>query len=451
MAEFEQPLSYDRQEFVVHPGGHVGGEIAVPGDKSISHRALLLGAVAEGTTVIEGFLHSDDCLATLNALRALGVEVGSEGGTLRIVGVGPGGLRAPDMPLDLGNSGTAMRLLAGVLAAQSFDCELTGDESLRQRPMERVAEPLRAMGAELETRDGRAPLTIRGGQALSGIDYTLPVASAQLKSALLLAGLWARGRTTVRSPGPSRDHTERMLISMGVSVAEGPGEVVALDGPATLAACRVAIPGDFSSAAFFLVAGLLGARDGLVIRNVGVNPTRTGLLDLLKKMGGRIELQAQRHNGSEPVADIHVLQSDLQGIDVAEELVPLAIDEFPVFFVAAACARGRTRVTGAEELRHKESDRLAVMAKGLRTLGVEVAEAPDGLEIQGGRLQGGCIDSHGDHRIAMAFTVASLAASGTIEILRTDEVATSFPDFIQTATHSGLKLDARRSSSEGNE
>lgn len=433
-------MNEGRQTFTARPTGKIGGEITVPGDKSISHRALLLGAVAEGTSTLGGFLASDDCRATASALQALGVEIAVDGADVRVEGVGLGGLRAPQEPLDLGNSGTAVRLLAGLLAAQSFDSVLTGDASLRRRPMERVAEPLRAMGAAIETDEGRAPIRIYGAHPLTGIDYTLPVASAQLKSALLLAGLWARGSTTVRSPGPSRDHTERMLNSMGVPVERQGDHVVRVTGPARLQPLQLKIPGDFSSAAFFLVAGLLGASDGLLIRDVGINPTRTGVLTILEAMGGRIEVRAQREWGAEPVADLFVTKSTLTGIEVAPELVPLAIDEFPVLFVAAACARGRTVIRGAQELRHKESDRLAVMAAGLGALGASVMETPDGLTIDGGSLRGGRVDAQGDHRVAMAFSIASSVASETIEILGAEEVPTSFPDFPSVAGRSGLRI-----------
>jgi len=357
-------------------------------------------------------------------------------------------LRAPAARLDLGNSGTAIRLLMGLLAGQRFDCELTGDASLQLRPMERVAAPLRTMGAQIDTAPGGTPpVHVRGGAKLRGIDYRLPMASAQVKSAILLAALYAEGRTTVHSPGPSRDHTERMLESMGVALdlaEEGKGHGVSLQGPATLRALELTVPGDFSSAAFFLVAGCIGARDGLLIRNVGVNPTRTGLLEILRAMGGKIELKNERRVGAEPVADLQVWQSELEGIDVPAELVPLAIDEFPVLFVAAAAARGTTTVTGAEELRKKETDRIAVMARGLRAVGVEAEELPDGLRVVGGAMAGGSVDSSGDHRVAMAFAVASLRASGPIEISRTAEVATSFPNFLQVAAAAGLRIEAGR-------
>jgi len=429
--------------FVSQPVGTVTGALNVPGDKSISHRALLLSAVAVGKSSIRGFLNSDDCLATLAALRATGVEINSNGSEVHVCGVGASGLRPPPAPLDLGNSGTAVRLLAGVLSAQSFDSILTGDESLRQRPMERVAAPLRQMGASIHTQEDTAPLVIQGGRPLKGIDYTLPVASAQLKSALLLAGLWADGRTIVRSPGPSRDHTERMLETMGVVIEQPTNHVVSLCGPAQLEARDLEIPGDFSSAAFFVVAGLLGAPDGLLIRNVGINPTRTGLLTILEEMGGRIELRNIRDCGAEPVADLMVTQSDLAGIEVDPAQVPLAIDEFPALFIAAAKARGRTVVSGAEELRHKESDRLSVMAEGLRTLGIAVEESADGLSIGGGGLSGGRVNSYGDHRVAMAFAIAGMVASGPIEILRTAEVSTSFPGFLTIAAGCGLEIEAR--------
>jgi 3-phosphoshikimate 1-carboxyvinyltransferase len=421
--------------------------MTVPGDKSISHRALMLGAIAEGPTVVHGFLASEDCLATQAALEAMGVAIErTPGGPVHIEGVGRHGLRQPSQTLDLGNSGTAIRLLMGLLAGQAFDCELTGDASLRGRPMERVAAPLRSMGARIATAaGGKPPVRMSGGAQLHGIDYALPMASAQVKSALLLAALNAEGTTTVRSPGPSRDHTERMLQSMGVRLelsADGVGHTVALRGPARLRGLEVEVPADFSSAAFFLVAGCLGARDGLLIRNVGVNPTRIGLLTILREMGATIELRNPRRVGAEPVADLWVTQSELNGIVVAPELVPLAIDEFPILFIAAAGADGETVVSGAEELRKKETDRIAVMARGLEAVGIEVEERPDGARIVGGPMGGGTVDSRGDHRIAMSFAVASLRASSVIDILHTAEVATSFPSFLDVANAVGLEVSA---------
>jgi 3-phosphoshikimate 1-carboxyvinyltransferase len=433
--------------FRASPANRVGGRITVPGDKSISHRALMLGAIAEGTTVVRGFLASEDCLATQGALEAMGVAIERrEDGLVRIEGVGAHGLQAPKKMLDLGNSGTAIRLLMGLLSGQPFDSTLTGDASLRKRPMERVAAPLRQMGAKITTAEGgRPPVIVRGGAQLRGIDYELPMASAQVKSALLLAALFARGTTMVRSPGPSRDHTERMLESMGVRLAraaDGAGHTVSLDGPAALRAGEVLVPGDFSSAAFFIVAGCLAARDGLVIENVGINPTRTGLLTILREMGADIELHKERFVGAEPVADLKIVQSDLRGIVVPPELVPLAIDEFPILFIAAAAAKGATVVSGAAELRKKETDRIAVMARALSAVGIEVEERPDGARIVGGRLRGGTVDSCGDHRIAMSFAVASLCAQAPIGILNTAEVATSFPNFLDVARAAGLNVEA---------
>jgi 3-phosphoshikimate 1-carboxyvinyltransferase len=430
------------QRFEVDPGGAIRGEITVPGDKSISHRALMLGAVADGTTTVRGFLAGEDCLATRSALQALGVEI-TEGadGTVKVEGRGLRGLRSPVDALDLGNSGTAIRLMTGLLAGQNFDSVLTGDASLRQRPMARVADPLSAMGARIDTTEGRAPLRVHGGAALHGIDYQLPVASAQIKSALLLAAIGANGRTTIRSPGPSRDHTERMLRTMGVAIqTDSAQRVISLEGPALLRACTIDVPGDLSSAAFFVVAACLAGDPGLLIRNVGLNPTRTGLLTILESMGARIERRNLRSFGAEPVADLYVEKSALRGVSVAPELVPLAIDEFPILFIAAAGAVGRTVVAGADELRHKESDRIAVMAKALASVGSHVQERADGLVVDGGSLRGGCIDSDGDHRVAMAFSIASLISRGPIEILNTDQVATSFPNFTEVAAKAGIGI-----------
>jgi 3-phosphoshikimate 1-carboxyvinyltransferase len=433
------------ERIVALPVERVAGTVAVPGDKSISHRALMLGAIAEGETTIRGFLQGEDCIATRRALEALGVTIEeNDAEEVRVLGVGSGGLRPPQGALDLGNSGTAIRLMAGLLAGQPFSSELTGDASLRQRPMERVARPLRAMGAVIATADGRAPLRIQGGQRLHGIDYTLPVASAQLKSAVLLAALGANGTTIVRAPGPSRDHTERMLKIMGAALEiSDDGRTVELQGPQALRGTALDVPGDLSSAAFFIVAACLAADDSVEIKNVGVNPTRTGILTILEAMGASIELANLRTYGTEPVADIRVRRSELRGIDVPPDLVPLAIDEFPILFIAAAGARGPTIVRGADELRHKESDRIAVMAEGLRQLGIRVEERESGLIIEGGRGATATIDSRGDHRVAMSFAVASLISDGPIEILDTAPVATSFPRFVEVAGSIGLSLAPR--------
>lgn len=424
------------------PVARVAGRLAVPGDKSISHRALMLGAIADGTTTIEGFLNGEDCLATAAAFEALGVTIETRSPTSLVVhGTGLAGLSPPRGALDFGNSGTAIRLMTGLLAGQPFDSELTGDASLRRRPMERIAGPLRRMGAEIATHEGRAPLAITGGRTLRGIDHALPVASAQIKSALMLAALYARGATTLRSPGPSRDHTERMLGAMGARVThDADAHVVVVEPAERLQAGPVFVPGDFSSAAFFIVAGLIGAEPELVIEDVGVNPTRTGLLTALRAMGARIEIGNERLIGGEPVADIRVERSRLCGTTVPRELVPLMIDEFPVFFIAAAAAEGRTVVDGAEELRHKESDRIAVMARALEAVGGRAEERPAGLEIEGGPLTGGTVDSTGDHRVAMAFAVASLLSDAPITILRTAEVATSYPGFAAAARGCGFDV-----------
>jgi 3-phosphoshikimate 1-carboxyvinyltransferase len=428
------------------PGGAVAGTLTVPGDKSISHRALMLGAIAAGETHISGFLPGEDCLSTLRALTELGVRIERSGATqVRVEGVGPGGLTAPGRPLDMGNAGTAMRLFTGLLAPQRFNTTLIGDESLMRRPMQRVVVPLAMMGAQIRTHDGRPPVEIRGTPHLRAIHYSLPVASAQVKSAVLLAGLAATGRTAVTEPAPSRDHTERMLVSFGATL-EHHGRSVALDGGQTLRGTHVAVPADFSSAAFFIVAACLAASPSLTLTNVGINPTRTGLLDLLRRMGADIRLAPHPGNsapGAEPVADLEIHASGLRGITVHEAEVPLAIDEFPAFFIAAACASGETLVRGALELRVKESDRLAAMAEGLGVLGIEHQLLPDGLWLRGAQgFGGGTIDSRGDHRIAMAFAVAALRAAEPIEILNVANVATSFPGFVETARAAGLGVEA---------
>lgn len=429
--------------FLVEPSPGVAGRLRVPGDKSISHRALMFGAIATGTTHVTGFLEGEDCLSTLKAVAQLGVDVQRPApGEVRVEGVGLHGFKAPAGVLDMGNAGTAMRLFMGLLSAQPFDTELVGDESLMRRPMERVAKPLRAMGALIETQDGRPPVRIRGGAALQGIHYDMPMASAQVKSAVLLAGLYARGETTVVEPAVTRDHTERMLQSFGVEV-RARGGTVSVRPPNRLEAARLAVPGDFSSAAFFIVAACIGARAPVVIEGVGVNPTRTGLLEMLALMGADLRLVNHRSAGAEPVADIEIRPATLRGVRIPERLVPLAIDEFPAFFVAAACAEGETLVTGAEELRVKESDRIAVMARGLDALGVRNEVLPDGLRIEGGPVNGGVVDSHGDHRVAMSFAVASLRATAPIEIRDVANVATSFPGFADLARSVGLRLHER--------
>jgi 3-phosphoshikimate 1-carboxyvinyltransferase len=433
------------RKYTAAPSAAVSGAVTVPGDKSVSHRSLLLSAIATGTSEIDGFLPSEDCLASLAALRSLGVQIERRGAThVQVRGVGLHGLKAAGHALDMGNAGTAMRLFTGLLSAQSFDSRLIGDASLMLRPMERVAEPLRQMGADVRTSGGTPPLEIRGGAALHGIDYRMPVASAQVKSALLLAGLYARGVTSVTSPALSRDHSERMLTGFGARVVVE-GLTVRIHPPGNLQAQRLTVPGDFSSAAFFIVAGLLGAAPGgLRIENVGMNPTRTGLLDILRRMGGQIEIANTRTSGAEPVADLLVRRSELRGIVVPSELVALSIDEFPVLFIAAACAEGETLISGAEELRLKESDRIAVMSAGLRTLGVTHETYADGMRVAGrpvgAAFGAGEVDSGGDHRAAMSFSVASLRSAGPIVIRDVANVATSFPGYVQLARQAGLDL-----------
>lgn len=427
--------------FLAKPGSSLSGRIRVPGDKSISHRSIMLGSLAEGTTEVEGFLEGEDALATLQAFRDMGVVIeGPHHGRVTIHGVGLHGLKAPAGPLYMGNSGTSMRLLSGLLAAQPFDTTLTGDASLSKRPMNRVAKPLREMGAVIETApEGRPPLTIKGGQRLTGMAYEMPMASAQVKSCLLLAGLYAAGSTSVTEPAPTRDHTERMLRGFGYPVSVE-GSTACVEAGHKLSATRIEVPADISSSAFFLVAASIAEGSELVLEHVGINPTRTGVIDILKLMGGDITLENQREVGGEPVADIRVRAAKLKGIDIPEDLVPLAIDEFPVLFVAAACAEGRTVLRGAEELRVKESDRIQVMADGLIALGVKAEPTPDGIIIEGGAIGGGEVWAHGDHRIAMSFSVASLRASAPIRIHDCANVATSFPNFLALAAEVGINV-----------
>ncbi len=426
--------------YVSAPGARVAGVIEVPGDKSISHRAALLGAIARGTTEITGFLDSADCRATLAALASMGVRIErSATGAVLIHGVGLRGLRAPAGRLDLGNSGTSMRLLAGILAGQAFDTMLVGDDSLMQRPMQRVADPLARMGAAIRTRGGKPPVEIAGDRALRACDHTLDMPSAQVKSALLLAGLYAQGRTRVREPGRSRDHTERMLPEFGVPLIREEGSV-GVTGPARLEAAVIDVPGDFSSAAFFMVAGLIAGRGPLRIRGVGVNPTRTALIEILREMGADIRLHPIAHPDSEPRADIEVRPGVLRGTCVPAALVPVALDELPVLFAAAAVAEGDTVVTGAGELRVKESDRLAAMAQGLAAVGIACERLGDGLRVSGGAVSGGTVESHGDHRVAMAFAVLGARAQSPIVIRDVQNVATSFPGFAATARAAGLEI-----------
>lgn len=427
--------------FSVQPGGVLTGTLRVPGDKSISHRSIMLGSLAEGVTHVTGFLEGEDSLATLHAFRSMGVEIrGPDAGKVVVRGVGMHGLQQPKAELDLGNSGTSMRLLSGLLAGQGFDTTLTGDSSLSSRPMRRVTGPLAQMGARIvSTEQGTAPLQIKGGVSLKGIDYQMPVASAQVKSSLLLAGLYADGTTSVTEPAPTRDHTERMLAGFGYKVMREDNRI-SLDGGGKLIACDIDVPADISSAAFFLVGASIAPGSDLLLEHVGMNQTRDGVINILRLMGADIEVINQRDVGGETVADLRVKSARLKGIRIPEEQVPLAIDEFPAIFVAAACAQGETILTGAEELRVKESDRIQAMADGLLALGIAAQTTADGIRIQGGYFKGGEVDSHGDHRIAMSFAMAALKADGEIRINNCRNVDTSFPGFVTLAGQSGLRI-----------
>lgn len=422
------------------------GVIRVPGDKSMSHRAVMLAALAEGTTVVDGLLEGEDVLRTVAALRQMGVSMrGPSGGLIEVDGVGLHGLKAPAAPLDMGNSGTAMRLMAGILAAQPFDAELVGDPSLTRRPMKRVVDPLRAMGANIEAADnGCPPLRIRGGRGLTGIDYSLPVASAQVKSSILLAGLYANGETRITQPAPTRDHTERMLRAFGYAV-EGDDITASLGGGGRLRATKLHVPADISSAAFFMVGASMAAGSELRLPDVGVNPTRIGVLTILRLMGADIEIIDPRTVGGEPVADLCVRGRRLHGVRIPPDQVPLAIDELPAILVGAACADGETHLSEAAELRVKESDRIAVVAAGLKAVGADARETPDGMVVHGGRVRGGTVDSHGDHRIAMAFAMAGLAAAERMLIRDCKNVDTSFPGFVALAHAAGLRIETTTS------
>lgn len=410
----------------------------------------MLTSIANGTSCVSGLLEGDDVLATKTALQAMGVLIERAGpGEYRVHGVGRTGLTAPAGTLDLGNSGTAMRLLTGLLAGQGFTSRLTGDTSLCSRPMERVARPLREMGARVTTtKAGTPPIEIAATSTLHAIDYVLPVPSAQVKSAILFAGMYADGTTCVSQPEPSRDHTERMLCAMGYPCEISPPRVC-IRGGGSLAATDIEVPGDMSSAAFFIAGACITPGSDITLEYVGVNPTRIGVITLLKRMGADIRLRRERNVGGEPVADIDARYAPLRGIEVPPAQVPLAIDEIPILCVAAACAQGTTRIRGAAELRHKESDRIAVVAAGLRKLGIDVEEFDDGLSVAGGQLAGGVVHSGGDHRVAMAMAIAGLNASGAVTITDCDNVMTSFPDFPGRARSLGVLVHSRGAASLG--
>lgn len=425
----------------VTPGGHLCGQLRVPGDKSISHRAVILGALSEGLTRVRGLLEGDDVIATIAAFRQMGVTIeGPSAGRLKIDGVGLHGLSPPKTPLDMGNSGTAMRLIAGVLCGQRFSTTLVGDASLMRRPMTRVAAPLQRMGARISTAEGGLPpIVIEPVTALSGIDEQLTVASAQVKSAILLAGLYAQGVTRVVEPAVTRNHTEKMLSGFGVDIAQK-GLATTLRPGGALSPRELVVPADLSSAAFFMVGATIAPGSDLMLKGVGINPTREGVITILRKMGASISLSNRQHSGGEMLADLHVKAAPLKGIRIPEALVSLAIDEFPIVAIAAAQAEGETEITGAQELRVKESDRISAIAMGLEAIGIQVQERADGLLIRGGRISGGRVNSCGDHRIAMAFAIAALGAEGPIEIDDCANVSTSFPGFVELASEAGVGL-----------
>lgn len=427
--------------FRVVPGGSISGQLIVPGDKSISHRALMLGAIADGETTISGFLQGEDTLATAKVFQQMGVEIENNGVLVKIKGVGLHGLKPYDKALDFGNSGTSVRLMTGLLSAQSFNSKLIGDESLMTRPMLRVINPLRSMNAEISCEDdGTLPIKITGGQSLKSIEYVMPVASAQLKSCLLLAGLYAEGITSVIENKVTRDHTERMLGAFSHPLKKE-GNKISINKAEKLVATHINVPADFSSAAFFIVAASICPSSDVILENVGVNPTRDAMLKIMQLMGADIELENKREQSGEPVANIHVKSSELKGIEIPEELVPIAIDEFPAILVAAACAKGTTRLTGAAELRVKESDRLQAMLDGFNATGIKSEGMEDGMIVEGGQFQGGLVDSYGDHRIAMSFAVAGMVSNEPIVINDCDNVATSFPGFVELAKKAGMKID----------
>lgn len=441
-------------KLTVQAGGSINGEVRVPGDKSISHRCVMLGSLAEGVTEVTGFLNGADVLATRRAFASMGVRIErTSEGALHIHGVGLQGLTPPKQALDLGNSGTAMRLMMGLLSAQNFGSVLIGDESLSVRPMNRVADPLRDMGAKIATQNGRAPLEISPAKSLTGLRYQLPVASAQVKSAILLAGLYASGQTQVIEPAVTRDHTERMLTGFGYEVSQL-DNVISVHGGGQLTAMSIEVPADISSAAFFIVAALIAQDSCVVLKHTGVNDTRDGVVSILKLMGANIELQNQRVIGGESVADIVVKTSDLQGVDIPHHLVPLAIDEFPAIAIAAACAQGVTRVSGAEELRVKECDRITATVNNLRAFGVVADEIEDGMVITGkgtGKSNAGVasdeifsaaiVESYDDHRIAMAASLAALRANGTVIVQNAQNVETSFPNYVELMNLVGLRVE----------
>ncbi len=431
--------SETRIDYIAAPVSSLSGKLTIPGDKSISHRAIIFGAIAEGETRISGLLDSEDARATMDVFKNMKVKIDNVSDKIVIQGVGLNGLTKAEKPFYFGNSGTSIRLLAGILAAQKFDSTLTGDESLSKRPMLRIVEPLNKMGAEISCSEGGTlPMKIKGGKSLRGFSYELPVASAQLKSSLLLAGLYAQGVTRIIEPAVTRDHTERMLKQFGGKINRDDKTIEIT--PGALKGVDIIVPGDISSAAFFIVAGCICPGADILLENVGINPTRSAIIEIMRLMGGDIEVDELSGTSTEPVANIRVRYSKLKGINIPTQLVPVAIDEFPVIMVAAAYAEGETILSNAAELRVKESDRIEAMAEGLTSLGIEVSTQADGMRVLGGKITGGEIDSYGDHRIAMAFSIASINATSPVTIRDCVNVNTSFPGFIESANSLGCDI-----------
>ena len=427
--------------FRIEPSNSIIGKVNIPGDKSISHRAIILAAIADGESRIKNFLQGEDTLATIRVFQKMGVNIKNDGDIIIVKGVGLHGLRAENPTLDFGNSGTSVRLLSGLLSAQNFSSQLIGDESLMNRPMFRIINPLQKMNAKINCTDlGTLPIKIEGGQKIEGIEYELPIFSAQLKSCLLLAGLYAEGTTKIIENMATRDHTERMLANFSHSVIKK-GNQISIKKADRLIGCEIIVPGDFSSAAYFIVAAILTPNSNIILENVGVNPTRNAMIKIMKLMGADVELKNERLEYGEPVATIYAKTSKLIGIDIPEELVPVAIDELPIILVAAACAKGKTKLSGAAELRVKESDRIQSMLDGFISLGIKVKALEDGMIIEGGQYNGGVINSNDDHRIAMAFSIAGIIAKAPIIINSCKNVATSFPEFVDTAKHLGMNID----------
>ncbi len=427
--------------FRIEPSNSIIGKVNIPGDKSISHRAIILAAIADGESRIKNFLQGEDTLATIRVFQKMGVNIKNDGDIIIVKGVGLHGLRAENPTLDFGNSGTSVRLLSGLLSAQNFSSQLIGDESLMKRPMFRIINPLQKMNAKINCTDlGTLPIKIEGGQKIEGIEYELPIFSAQLKSCLLLAGLYAEGTTKIIENMATRDHTERMLANFSHSVIKK-GNQISIKKADRLIGCEIIVPGDFSSAAYFIVAAILTPNSNIILENVGVNPTRNAMIKIMKLMGADVELKNERLESGEPVATIYAKTSKLIGIDIPEELVPVAIDELPIILVAAACAKGKTKLSGAAELRVKESDRIQSMLDGFISLGIKVKALEDGMIIEGGQYNGGVINSNDDHRIAMAFSIAGIIAKAPIIINSCKNVATSFPEFVDTAKHLGMNID----------